>query len=385
VTISPPPNVKLAPDEPARVLASGFDGLVLSMNIVWENERFFWLLDEVKELAKGTELGVPLDLYDTPETFSSVILKPHGSDGYEWLLIGKEFTLKIGNWMEPKTRPSAMLECRSEALWHQGPRMLVSRVRKMLERVGAKIQVIKPSRVDQCVDVLLPASSWGLGIADHLVTRAIKDGIFRANRKATGITVGSGDLLARIYDKPLEIIMKSNKIWMFDVWGIPSVPSDHFIIRVENQVRREALKQLGIDTFDDLLAKAAALWSYSTRSWLKVQDDPSKHHTQQKTLPWWEVVQDGFLGVQGENPLVRTKAMRADRKQLTQQIVGQIASLMALHIQGCELNGERKLSIVHSMGFVREAIMDLGITNEDFTEKVKLKFAKYRRSEPPKK
>jgi hypothetical protein len=77
--------------------------------------------------------------------------------------------------------------------------------------------------------------------------------------------------------------------------------------------------------------------------------------------------------------------MRADRKQLTQQIVGQIASLMALHIQGYELNGERELSIVHSLGLVREAINELGITKEEFTEKVKLKFAKYRRSEPPKK
>jgi hypothetical protein len=67
-------------------------------------------------------------------------------------------------------------------------------------------------------------------------------------------------------------------------------------IRVEDQARREALKQLGIDTFDDLLTKAAALWSYFTRSWLKVQDDPSKHHTQQKTLPWWNMAQDGFLG-----------------------------------------------------------------------------------------
>jgi hypothetical protein len=77
--------------------------------------------------------------------------------------------------------------------------------------------------------------------------------------------------------------------------------------------------------------------------------------------------------------------MRADRKQLAQQIVGQIASLMALHVQGFELNGERELSIAHSLGLVREAISELGMTNEDFTEKVKLKFAKYRRSEPPKK
>jgi hypothetical protein len=377
--------VKLGPDGPARVLASGFDGLVLSLNIIWKDETFFDLLDEVKELAKGTETGSPIDLYDTSETFSTVLVKPHGSDGYEWLLVGREFTMKIGNWMEPKTRPSAMLECRSEALWHQGPVPLVSRVCKMLERVGANIGVIKPSRVDECVDILLPASSWGLSIADHIVTRAIKNGQFRANRKVTGITIGSGDVLARLYDKPLEIVMKSNKTWMFEIWGIDAVPSDCFIIRTEFQARREALKQLGIDTFDDLTGKCAALWSYLTRSWMKVQDDPSKHHTQQKTLPWWSVVQDGFMGVQGENPLVRTKAIRADRKQLTQQIVGMIASLTALNLQGFEFNGEKLLSIAHSLGAVREAIAELDFTNEEFTEKVKLKFARYRRSEPPKK
>jgi hypothetical protein len=384
MTISPPSKVKLREDEPARVLVTGIDALVLSLDVIWQHEAFFELLDERKEQARGTEHGAPIDLYDTGHTFSTVNVRGYGSDGYDFLLVGKEFSLKIGRWKELKTRPSVMMDLRSEALWQHGPARLVERVLAMLSNVGADIKTVKPSRLDLCMDLLLPESVWCPEIVRHFVTRAVKTAQHSAYGRLTGITVGSGDISARIYDKPVEIFTKSNKIWMFDIWGLQFVPDKHAIARVEFQLRREALKELGMDVLHDLFGKIAEIWAYCVRSWLKVQDDPTKHHTQRHTLPWWLVVQDSFLGIQAATPLIRVKAIRADRKQLTQQILGQMASLVALTVQVFELNANRQLTVKEGLEVVLKAIDALKISDAEFTERVKLKFARYRRSEPPK-
>ena len=41
---------------------------------------------------------------------------PSGANGWKWLLRSQEFTLIIGNWLELISRPSAMLNIRSETL-----------------------------------------------------------------------------------------------------------------------------------------------------------------------------------------------------------------------------------------------------------------------------
>src|SRR5690606_11582440 len=97
------------------------------------------------------------------------------------------------------------------------------------------------------------------------------------HRKLTGFSIGKGQLSARLYDKPEEIASKSKKFWMYDVWGVESVARDHRVIRVEYQHRREALRELGVDSFADLVEKLDRLWAYDTGSWLRLVDDASKH------------------------------------------------------------------------------------------------------------
>src|SRR5690606_16321245 len=141
------------------------------------------------------------------------------------------------------------------------------------------------------------------------------------HEQLTGISVGRGQISARLYNKPLEIQTKSHKFWMFDVWGVQHVPDDLRIIRVEVQLRREKLKALGINLLADLWAKEAGLWAYCTQRWLKLQTG-GPHHTQRRTVPWWSVVEAGYAGAQGAEPLVIEKAVRATRERLMKQILG---------------------------------------------------------------
>lgn len=316
-----------------RILSSGVDTLVLSLDVVWEEPLIFTYLDELKEKAKEYsseyqgELKHPFSPHPWP--FS---IKPHGTKGgYAWLLSGSDFSFKIGNWKEPGPRPSVMIEIRSETLWHLGTEEAVKLALGIIEANRGYIVETKLSRVDLCVDVLMQEKRWNAELMDYAVTRATDHAPYYRHKRLTGIRIGKGGISARLYDKPLEIAQQSKKTWMFDIWGIPEVPEGEKVIRIEFQMRREVLKELGLNKPRDLIEKSVNAWAYCTKDWLKFQDRPGFHHTQRSTFEWWEEIQDGFDGVQDAEPLVREKALNVDIKKIVQQVNGGVMSLYVLN------------------------------------------------------
>lgn len=334
-TMSPPVNVNSEDSLVIRSLASGIDTLYLTLNVDWGSSSFLNQLKQLKEEAIRQDKAMPCQIEDW-----LFLVQPFGRRGYEWLIESQEYTLRIGNWVEPKkTKPSVTVEIRSETLWRLGPERAVHLIVSLLkiasesDLTGSRVKDVKVSRVDLCVDVLTPEAFWTMEVMDYVVCRA-KD--FRPYLKNgsliffTGIRIGSGVLFARLYDKPLEIKVKSDKLWMYDIWGIKEVPPGGKVVRVEFQLMRQAIKELGIDTPEDLFRLSPNLWAYCTQSWLKFQDRPGTHHTQRTLLPWWEVVQNGYAGAQDAHPLIRFKAVQSKQKQLIQQAYGLLSSLTAL-------------------------------------------------------
>jgi hypothetical protein len=258
-------------------------------------------------------------------------VQPFGKEGYEWMLRSRDVVLRIGNWLHPQSRPSMIIEMSSEMLWRVGAECAVDTVLVLVESLGARIEKVRASRLDICADVLLPEHVWTLELFEHAVTRGRKKTVHWDGELLTGWRVGCGATLARLYDKPQEII-RSHKAWMFDIWGLSEVPVGWRIIRVELQLRREALTALGVDSMQDALQHEGRLWAYCTEEWLKFQTRPGTHHTQRRTQPWWRVVQEGFRGAQPGEPLVRAKAVNITRKQLVCQALGLVRSLAALEL-----------------------------------------------------
>ncbi len=137
---------------------------------------------------------------------------PHGTGGYAYVLQGNELVMKIGHWVEPHQRPSAMIELRSEFLWTAGPEAAVERAVELIRVAGGQVQTVKPSRVDLCVDVLVPDSVWSMDLMPLFVTRASDMDPHLKYKELTGFSIGKGQISARLYDKPLEIAAKSHKI-----------------------------------------------------------------------------------------------------------------------------------------------------------------------------
>jgi hypothetical protein len=390
MTISPPAKVNAAKVKPAcfdqiAVLAHGIDSLDLAIDVVWGDEQFFIYLEAIKSVAvkKGNPLTVFLDRSD-PLNESPFRIFNHGTQGYRWLLSNAQFSLKIGNWPSPKKkgRPSILASIRSETLWTLGLSGAMDLLLELITEAGATVVSVKTSRVDLCVDLLLPEQYWHKNLPEYRVCRARKLSDHFENDSLTGITIGSGKVLARLYDKPMEIKLKSpHKVWFYHIWGIEpdDIPAGHRIIRVEYQLRRTALKELGVDTFSDLCKKTPNLWAYCTRKWLKFRNRPGNHHTMRKTFEWWKSVQNGFDGAQAASPLIRVKAFNAQTDQFFAQAKGQLTSLYALQSELNERRLDKPTSIDDVLQYFANELLMSGITDDDISEEVLHKRAKYHR------
>ena len=384
MTNRPPSNVKLGENEPCRVLASGIDSLSLAIQVEWQSDRAFQVLEALKKIAKSSKEAAPAQLDMGSEAANWVFeVRPHGKDGYEWLLTGKELSLAIGKWRRPKQRPSIMASIRSETLWMHSPQVAVSRLTELVCALGGKPLIVRSSRADLCVDVLLPRSEWTRELEQHFVTRAHHVSPHIDCGNLTGFSIGKGLVAGRLYDKPREIAAKSGKFWMYDIWGIDDVPPEYIVVRVELQFRRERLKELGCNTWEDLQRNLPRLWAYGTQKWLRIVDDPKTHHTQQKLLPWWEVVASGFHGVQGAEPLVREKAIRFEVRRHGAQILGGLTSVLGIILQDEEIDGEdifdAESYCIRALELVRKLCY---MSDSKFTDKVRRKMTRFRRSGP---
>ena len=377
-TISHPSNVKENfYMTHSQHLLSGIDTLVISLKVTWRTPHFLAHLAEQLEEAKRLECEIPFHLPEEDGGGFSFMLKPHGSQGHKFLLVGNDYALKIMDWMLPKSRPSIVIELKSELLWRLGPVEAVLRILRALERQDALIWETKPSRADLCMDVLFPAEQWNPGLLDYLVSYAADDQAFRKYKLMTGVYVGKGDLLARIYDKGAEI--SSGKTWFFDLWGIESLPEDSKGIRVEFQFRRPVLRELGINSMEAFFAGLPHMWAYCTGKWLQFQSNPGKHHTQREVLPWWQTVQSSFLGVQDGEPLIRAKAIESDAKRLRQQVTGLHTGIIALQHEAGEENEGLCVRLEDIAQTAEEAVLVLGKTEEDLREDVEKKLCKRKR------
>ena len=167
---------------------------------------------------------------------------------------------------------------------------------------------------------------------------------------------------------------------MFDVWDREKVPEGKKIIRGEFQLRREGIKEMRLKTFDDFLENIENVWAYCTNKWLKFEDNPGAHHTQRSTLKWWEVVQNGFNGVQEPKPVIRSKAFRTDRKQLADQAFGQLTSLQAAQLEEEGRGLDTRVDIFETTETLLKALDEAGKNEAVLNERIALKRARYHRA-----
>lgn len=244
--------------EHPQILASGLDSLYVSYYLDLETSDLdFADLEFRKLMLADRETGYDEVTLGT-ERF---LLKPYGKKPYRYVLANDAFQIALAE----RLKPSVSVQFMSKALWHEGAEALHARILAWAASINA--QMLKResiSRADWAFDFHLPSVDF---TEDHFLSRARKDNKWRDGGKVQTFQFGTGDTVVRVYDKIAEIEQVSGKVWFYDIWaptfadlaigaaltGERPIGTDgQNIWRVEFQVRRDRLRDGGINNYKDL-------------------------------------------------------------------------------------------------------------------------------------
>lgn len=177
------------------------------------------------------------------------LLASHGTaSGYPFLIENDAFIIQFGEF----NRPNFFVKFRSIALWHNDLLTLHQRFLNWAASVGLiQAQPERLSRVDYAFDYHLPVIDFD---EDSFVSRSTKDSQYRKDGKVQTFKFGTENVVLRVYNKVDEINEKSQKSWLFRLWGI-----DQDVWRIEWQVRKDQLRKLGISSMQSLEERQADL------------------------------------------------------------------------------------------------------------------------------
>ena len=222
-----------------RLLASGLDSLYVAYFIEipfgtldWDELGF--QKEKVKQKRKETFSEIQLGC----ERFA---LKPYGRKPYTFILSNRDYEIALSENMQPR----CTVQFSSEALWKYGLDTLIDRLTRWFDSMGfvhTRPDVV--FRADWAFDYDMPLVDF---TPDHFVTRAVKEGAWRARRELQSVQFGKGAVVVRAYDKIAEIAEQSGKAWFYPIWG-----QSENVWRVEFQVRSERLQAGAIHSTDDL-------------------------------------------------------------------------------------------------------------------------------------
>ena len=144
-------------------------------------------------------------------------------------------------------------------------------------------------------------------------------------RRLSGFVFGRGAIVARIYDKTLELAVRG-ETWPQVIWE--GAQPDRPVWRVELQFRRPALKAFGLRTVADVLAARQELWEYGMR-WISLRDpNGDTNRSRWPEAPVWAVLRKAAQGSPCSE-LVRERKEAASRLRLLRGFVGYATSLAA--------------------------------------------------------
>lgn len=242
-----------------RVLSCGLDTVVVSFAGQFD-DGMIERLDAAKVEAQQSENPIPFPcgLYD-------LHMQPSAFGKWSWRLAEPRFSI-VAKRNAAKRTPDLQVRISSFGLWNEDLPTLWYTISSALETLGC-FRTMCVSRADVCVDF----HGWTPQAAEmrNIVCPVSKRSIYGTEAQEETFKFGKRTVF-RLYNKTEEL-KESKKTWFRDVWG----QSEHYdpeesVWRAEFQADRTVLKELDIDTWEQLLANKAALMDYGL-SWANLR------------------------------------------------------------------------------------------------------------------
>jgi len=281
-------------------------------------------INEKRDLAQETRQKITIEAANRLFT-----VFPGGKPpAYRYHIENDEFGLYFAKSNRGKNSP-VFVEVRQKMLWERGAQESYETITNFVQELGAEVTGDKISRIDLCCHTD-EMSVWG----DRMIKTAVggfkkfRPYLDRSGNYESMYFGKSGPILCRIYDKSKEI-EASQKDWFKSLWKFHGLNIDKNIINVEFQVRREALKEMGISSVKECLDQLPGVWRYLTEKWLTFRKNP-KDYKRPVTLRWWEKVQDCKNFDRPANKIIREKIKNDDLYILLRGYFGYLTSISAL-------------------------------------------------------
>jgi len=302
------------------LLAAGVDSLSLGVGVDW-GERWAGLeqdLAAMKDRAKGTDGVLWGRLPDRPAIFHAGGKPPM----YRYHVETGAGHLFMAHRPGPDKFPNVYASVACAELWCRGLRAAVGLLQTDIEALGGRVVSLLPSRCDLCADLLIPQGLDLAFLQSHIVARSAARRQYLTGDVLESYYVGqgSGAIQLRIYDKAKETDKNGHKGWFLEVWGLAECAH---VWRVEFQVRRQALKELGIDSLDDLESGIAGIWRYLTSDWASLRLPDDENSARRTVHPLWQTVQGAAARFGVERKIERDA--RRDSAAAVRRILAQIA------------------------------------------------------------
>jgi hypothetical protein len=328
---------------PIKIVNAGIDTLVVGFSVAeYKDVEVFDVLYQAKGEAgvktfgsKGTRVS----FYE-----KEFVVMPRGTKGYEFVLGNDDVMICIAEKAQGGHRlPEVYVTFRAQYLWREGYLNAFNELVAWLN-TWAIVVTDRVSRADLCMDIQMDLPK--IDLCRDAVTRA-RGKIeyyspcerYANGRSDTGYKYGSGEMVARIYDKTTEI-KKTQKQWFEHIWKANGWDGKSKVTRIEFQARRGLLKEMSVDSVESLRERLADLWRYYTQDWLSIRTPTAdKHKHRWPVAEWWQVIQNG-MGLLGQAyGVLRDKQHVYRYDRLLKQVYGVTVSATGLLSQKFGLDG----------------------------------------------
>jgi len=329
---TPPSNtvpLKYNPEK-SKLLRFGVDSLYLSYPGVL-SEEWDQKLSRLKELAQQED--------DLSQSIAQVTICGHlfevrdkGAGRFSYVLVDNAYRIQASN-SRSKSLPLAYVQISSEYLTHAGIEKAEEGLRHIVNSLGVVNEPANISRVDLYADFCADCEMDAFEPLRDWVTRVETMSLHYSYGQFSGWSFGSGgDIVARLYDKTLEVEKKSRKLYLHELWKAAGWDGESQVWRMEFEAKRNALVSLQLPKLSHLLPNQAALWRYLTENWLRltVPAESDTNRARWNNHPLWDFIASAFDTENAHTKLQRFNPARLpEDERLFVHGLGGITSFMA--------------------------------------------------------
>ncbi|WDV44505.1 hypothetical protein PV797_13390 [Clostridiaceae bacterium M8S5] len=348
-------------------MITNIDTLIATLDILDYDNAFKGLIMDLsikKMEAKSLVKNNSFETVTTKIANMEFEVYPNGSRHHAFILHNDCYEVKIANFRSKSldTYP-VHIKIKSACLWEKGYIKAWEDICEIISTQG-QITANKVSRVDLCCHT--DKFKFTTGDIEKFVGKYRSDAIYRSDRALSGFVFGTGKsqtIMARIYNKSLEIKQKNNKLWFRDIWNKFNMDIEN-VWNVEFELCRKFFKQCGFETVEHVFDNLKSLWHYCTNEWLRFTEGDTTRNTRSNLDHVWSELQKAFSKTRTNGLIRKYKRMSRDAEKLVPSVIGYVTSYCSK--KNFNRNDSKKLDIV-------DCIEDIVSRGLDYLCKVKRK------------